>query len=64
VDDVFVDVVCLCETGEIQSLDYADDLDLGGDIMQLCRALMKYGAPTHRLEEYMMMTSNVLDIKA
>ncbi|CAG7997137.1 unnamed protein product [Penicillium olsonii] len=33
-------------------------------IMQLCRALMKYGAPTHRLEEYMTMTSNVLDIKA
>ncbi|KXG51007.1 uncharacterized protein PGRI_065790 [Penicillium griseofulvum] len=33
-------------------------------IMQMCRALMKYGAPTHRLEEYMMMTSNVLDIKA
>lgn len=33
-------------------------------IMQLCRALMKYGAPTHRLEEYMMMTTNVLDIKA
>ncbi|KAJ5872593.1 uncharacterized protein N7529_004946 [Penicillium soppii] len=33
-------------------------------IMQLCRALMKYGAPTHRLEEYMMMTSNVLEVKA
>lgn len=33
-------------------------------IMQLCRALMKYGAPTHRLEEYMRMTSNVLDINA
>ncbi|KAJ5894459.1 Pheromone-regulated membrane protein 10 [Penicillium taxi] len=33
-------------------------------IMQLCRALMKYGAPTHRLEEYMMMTSNVLEINA
>lgn len=33
-------------------------------IMQVCRALMKYGAPTHRLEEYMMMTSNVLEIKA
>ncbi|KAJ5101499.1 hypothetical protein NUU61_003721 [Penicillium alfredii] len=33
-------------------------------IMQLCRALMKYGAPTHRLEEYMAMTSNVLEIKA
>jgi uncharacterized membrane protein YjjP (DUF1212 family) len=33
-------------------------------IMQLCRALMKYGAPTHRLEEYMMMTSRVLDVNA
>ncbi|KAJ5545132.1 hypothetical protein N7461_007436 [Penicillium sp. DV-2018c] len=33
-------------------------------IMQLCRALMKYGAPTHRLEEYMVMTSNVLEVKA
>ncbi|KAJ6086035.1 hypothetical protein N7486_010316 [Penicillium sp. IBT 16267x] len=33
-------------------------------IMQLCRALMKYGAPTHRLEEYMMMTSNVLEVNA
>lgn len=33
-------------------------------IMQLCRALMKYGAPTHRLEEYMRMTSNVLDVNA
>lgn len=33
-------------------------------IMQLCRALMKYGAPTHRLEEYMKMTSNVLDMNA
>lgn len=32
-------------------------------IMQVCRALMKYGAPSHRLEEYMMMTSNVLDVK-
>ncbi|KAJ5724907.1 hypothetical protein N7493_006635 [Penicillium malachiteum] len=33
-------------------------------IMQLCRALMKYGAPTHRLEEYMTMTSNVLEVQA
>lgn len=31
-------------------------------IMQLCRALMRYGAPTHRLEEYMQMTARVLDI--
>ena len=33
-------------------------------IMQLCRALMAYGAPTHRLEEYMQMTARVLDINA
>lgn len=31
-------------------------------IMQLCRALMLFGAPTHRLEEYMQMTSKVLEI--
>ncbi|KAJ5605852.1 hypothetical protein N7510_008633 [Penicillium lagena] len=33
-------------------------------IMQLCRALMMYGAPTHRLEEYMTMTANVLEVNA
>ncbi|RHZ74209.1 hypothetical protein CDV55_101451 [Aspergillus turcosus] len=33
-------------------------------IMQLCRAFMRYGAPTHRLEEYMVMTARVLDIEA
>lgn len=31
-------------------------------IMQLCRALMKFGAPTHRLEEYMQMTAKVLEV--
>ncbi|KKK19171.1 hypothetical protein AOCH_003362 [Aspergillus ochraceoroseus] len=31
-------------------------------LIQLCRALMKYGAPTHRLEEYMKMTARVLEI--
>ncbi|KAI2788010.1 Pheromone-regulated membrane protein 10 [Penicillium oxalicum] len=31
-------------------------------IMQLCRALMRYGAPTHRLEEYMSMTARVLEV--
>lgn len=31
-------------------------------IMQLCNALMKFGAPTHRLEEYMQMTAKVLEI--
>lgn len=31
-------------------------------IMMICKALMLYGAPTHRLEEYMTMTSRVLEI--
>ncbi|KAJ5917917.1 hypothetical protein N7454_010292 [Penicillium verhagenii] len=31
-------------------------------LIRLCRSLMKYGAPTHRLEEYMRMTSRVLEI--
>ncbi|KAL4885756.1 hypothetical protein BJY04DRAFT_116810 [Aspergillus karnatakaensis] len=32
-------------------------------IMQLCRALMRYGAPTHRMEEYMIMTARVLEVE-
>ncbi|KAJ5818115.1 hypothetical protein N7474_003706 [Penicillium riverlandense] len=32
-------------------------------LIRLCRALMKYGAPTHRLEEYMRMTARVLEIE-
>ena len=31
-------------------------------LIRLSRALMKYGAPTHRLEEYMRMTARVLEI--
>ncbi|KAI9742296.1 MAG: hypothetical protein M1818_004196 [Claussenomyces sp. TS43310] len=31
-------------------------------MIRLCRALMSYGAPTHRLEEYMKMTARVLEI--
>lgn len=31
-------------------------------IMQLCKALMMFGAPTHRLEEYMQMTAKVLEV--
>jgi uncharacterized membrane protein YjjP (DUF1212 family) len=31
-------------------------------LLRLCKALMKYGAPTHRLEEYMCMTAKVLDV--
>ncbi|KAL6862607.1 hypothetical protein ACO1O0_002843 [Amphichorda felina] len=33
-------------------------------IIKLCRALMMYGAPTHRLEEYINMTARVLEIEA
>ncbi|KAL4864434.1 hypothetical protein BDV12DRAFT_11764 [Aspergillus spectabilis] len=32
-------------------------------IQQLCRALMRYGAPTHRMEEYMIMTARVLEVE-
>ncbi|KAL2758897.1 hypothetical protein ACRALDRAFT_1062009 [Sodiomyces alcalophilus JCM 7366] len=32
-------------------------------LVKLCRALMMYGAPTHRLEEYMAMTARVLEIE-
>lgn len=31
-------------------------------LIKICRALMTYGAPTHRLEEYMRMSSRVLEI--
>lgn len=31
-------------------------------IIRMCKALMLFGAPTHRLEEYMVMTSRVLEI--
>ncbi|EME49384.1 hypothetical protein DOTSEDRAFT_68236 [Dothistroma septosporum NZE10] len=33
-------------------------------LQRLCRALMQYGAPTHRLEEYMTMSARVLEIEA
>ena len=33
-------------------------------LLKLCRALMQYGAPTHRLEEYMRMSARVLEIEA
>ncbi|KAI0484151.1 DUF1212-domain-containing protein [Xylariaceae sp. FL0804] len=31
-------------------------------ILQMCKALMLYGAPTHRLEEYLRMSARVLEI--
>lgn len=40
----------------------ADILQRQRFIMNMCRALMLFGAPTHRLEEYMIMTSRVLEI--
>lgn len=33
-------------------------------LMMLCKSLMKYGAPTHRLEEYVQMTARVLEVDA
>ncbi|KAJ6167249.1 hypothetical protein N7497_000092 [Penicillium chrysogenum] len=40
----------------------ADLLSRQRYLIRLCRALMKYGAPTHRLEEYMRMTARVIQI--
>jgi len=33
-------------------------------IIKMCRALMLFGAPTHRLEEYLAATAKVLDINS
>lgn len=33
-------------------------------LLKLCKALMQYGAPTHRLEEYMTMSARVLETEA
>ncbi|KAJ6437870.1 4-hydroxy-4-methyl-2-oxoglutarate aldolase [Purpureocillium lavendulum] len=40
----------------------AETLSRQGYIIKLCRALMLFGAPTHRLEEYLSMTARVLEI--
>lgn len=40
----------------------ADILQRQRFIIRMCKALMLFGAPTHRLEEYMVMTSRVLEI--
>lgn len=40
----------------------AETLSRQDYIIKLCRALMLYGAPTHRLEEYLTMTARVLEI--
>ncbi|OKL63581.1 hypothetical protein UA08_01488 [Talaromyces atroroseus] len=40
----------------------AETLSCQRYLLRLCKALMKYGAPTHRLEEYMRMTAQVLQV--
>ncbi|KAI1422809.1 hypothetical protein F5Y12DRAFT_577373 [Xylaria sp. FL1777] len=40
----------------------ADILKRQKYIMKMCRALMLFGAPTHRLEEYLAMSARVLEI--
>ncbi|OCL10393.1 DUF1212-domain-containing protein, partial [Glonium stellatum] len=42
----------------------ADTLARQEYLRKLCKALMRYGAPTHRLEEYMNMSARVLEIEA
>jgi uncharacterized membrane protein YjjP (DUF1212 family) len=41
----------------------AETLARQGYIIKLCKALMLYGAPTHRLEEYLSMSARVLEIE-
>lgn len=40
----------------------AETLSRQNYIIKLCRALMLFGAPTHRLEEYLSTTANILEI--
>ncbi|KAL9103023.1 MAG: hypothetical protein Q9163_001882 [Psora crenata] len=40
----------------------ADVMQRKAFLLKICRALMAYGAPTHRLEEYMRMSARVLEI--
>ncbi|KAJ3500081.1 hypothetical protein NM208_g17227 [Fusarium decemcellulare] len=40
----------------------AETLSRQDYIIKLCRALMLFGAPTHRLEEYLSMTARILEI--
>lgn len=42
----------------------ADVLQRQRFVLRMCKALMLYGAPTHRLEDYLKMTSRVLELDA
>ncbi|KAI2642258.1 DUF1212-domain-containing protein [Xylaria nigripes] len=44
------------------TINIAETLSRQKYIIKMCQALMKYGAPTHRLEEYLTMTARVLEI--
>nr|POE49236.1 uncharacterized upf0442 protein [Quercus suber] len=46
------------------AVDIAETMRRQKYLMRLCRALMLYGAPTHRLEEYMNMSARTLKIQA
>lgn len=50
------------ETAARITVHIADVLERQRFILTLCKAFMLYGAPTHRLEEYMSMTAQVLEI--
>ncbi|KAF2963201.1 hypothetical protein GQX73_g10367 [Xylaria multiplex] len=44
------------------TINIAETLSRQRYIIKMCKALMMYGAPTHRLEEYLTMTARVLEI--
>ncbi|GMM29629.1 pheromone-regulated protein [Martiniozyma asiatica (nom. inval.)] len=50
------------ETAARITVHIADLLARQRFILLLCKAFMMYGAPTHRLEEYMAMTAKVLEV--
>ena len=45
------------------TLHVADVISRQRYLLKLCKALMLYGAPTHRLEQYLTMSAKVLGIK-
>lgn len=46
------------------ALRIADVIQRQRFILKLCRALMMYGAPTHRLEDYLKLTARALEVDA
>ncbi|KAI1811722.1 DUF1212-domain-containing protein [Poronia punctata] len=45
------------------TINIAETLSRQRYIIKMCKALMMFGAPTHRLEEYLTMTARVLEIE-